>query len=130
MKVISTFALVAALSTGCATPKPPPLPGREHPASADAAAAPVREASSVLSQPDLVSSPDNAANAAGPSPDPSHAAGHAGHSDAPSKQAETKLAAAAYVCPMHPEVTSNEIGKCPKCGMKLVEKQHGGNNGH
>ncbi len=26
----------------------------------------------------------------------------------------------AYVCPMHPEVTSDKPGKCPKCGMKLV----------
>ena len=24
-----------------------------------------------------------------------------------------------YVCPMHPEVTSDEAGKCPKCGMFL-----------
>jgi FtsP/CotA-like multicopper oxidase with cupredoxin domain len=25
-----------------------------------------------------------------------------------------------YVCPMHPEVVSQEPGKCPKCGMKLM----------
>jgi FtsP/CotA-like multicopper oxidase with cupredoxin domain len=25
-----------------------------------------------------------------------------------------------YACPMHPEVTSNSPGTCPKCGMKLV----------
>ena len=23
-------------------------------------------------------------------------------------------------CPMHPEVTSNKAGKCPKCGLALV----------
>ncbi len=28
-----------------------------------------------------------------------------------------------YTCPMHPEVTSNKPGKCPKCGMALVEKK-------
>jgi P-type Cu2+ transporter len=26
----------------------------------------------------------------------------------------------AYTCPMHPDVTSDEPGKCPKCGMDLV----------
>ena len=25
-----------------------------------------------------------------------------------------------YVCPMHPEVVSEESGSCPKCGMKLL----------
>ena len=28
-----------------------------------------------------------------------------------------------YTCPMHPEVTSDKPGKCPKCGMTLVKKQ-------
>lgn len=27
-----------------------------------------------------------------------------------------------YTCPMHPEVQSDQPGNCPKCGMKLVEK--------
>jgi FtsP/CotA-like multicopper oxidase with cupredoxin domain len=30
---------------------------------------------------------------------------------------------ASYVCPMHPEVTSTEAGRCPKCRMKLVPSQ-------
>jgi hypothetical protein len=34
-------------------------------------------------------------------------------------------AAAVYVCPMHPEVTSAEPGKCPKCGMALVKRRKG-----
>ncbi|WP_133272289.1 heavy metal-binding domain-containing protein [Hymenobacter radiodurans] len=32
-----------------------------------------------------------------------------------------------YTCPMHPEVVSNEPGKCPKCGMTL-EHTDGANN--
>ncbi len=28
-----------------------------------------------------------------------------------------------YVCPMHPEVTSDKEGECPKCGMDLAEKK-------
>lgn len=28
-----------------------------------------------------------------------------------------------YTCPMHPEVTSNEPGRYPKCGMTLVKKE-------
>ncbi len=30
-----------------------------------------------------------------------------------------------YTCPMHPEVISSEPGRCPKCGMFLVEKENG-----
>lgn len=30
--------------------------------------------------------------------------------------------AMAYACPMHPEVVSNQPGKCPKCHMDLVKK--------
>ncbi len=29
----------------------------------------------------------------------------------------------AFVCPMHPEVTSDKPGECPKCGMDMVEKK-------
>ncbi|GGQ04123.1 efflux RND transporter periplasmic adaptor subunit [Shewanella litoralis] len=28
-----------------------------------------------------------------------------------------------YYCPMHPDVTSDKPGSCPKCGMFLVEKE-------
>ncbi len=33
---------------------------------------------------------------------------------------EDTTAAAAYTCPMHPDIVSTEPGTCPQCGMKLV----------
>jgi hypothetical protein len=43
--------------------------------------------------------------------------GHEGH--APSAAPKTTVV---YTCPMHPEVTSDAPGTCPKCGMALVKK--------
>lgn len=35
-----------------------------------------------------------------------------------------------YTCPMHPEVVSEKSGKCPKCGMFLVEKKEDQKDGN
>jgi FtsP/CotA-like multicopper oxidase with cupredoxin domain len=37
---------------------------------------------------------------------------------------------AVYVCPMHPDVTSHEASRCPKCGMKLMPAQEETNGTH
>ena len=29
-----------------------------------------------------------------------------------------------YVCPMHPEETSDKPGECPKCGMDMKKMDH------
>jgi hypothetical protein len=34
---------------------------------------------------------------------------------------------ASYTCPMHPEVTSDKPGECPKCGMSLVKTERSEN---
>lgn len=44
-------------------------------------------------------------------------------SAAPSSTPQAKSAATIYTCPMHPEVTSDKPGTCPKCGMALVKKK-------
>lgn len=41
---------------------------------------------------------------------------HQGEEDPSSKKMQ-------YTCSMHPEVVSDQPGKCPKCGMELVEKE-------
>ena len=33
------------------------------------------------------------------------------------------VAESVYTCPMHPEITSEKPGTCPKCGMALVKKK-------
>ena len=68
--------------------------------------------------------------------------GHEGHekSSAGSTQAEKAHhqsdavtgaeTSASYVCPMHPEVTSDTPGSCPKCGMDLVPQAEAGEHVH
>jgi len=36
---------------------------------------------------------------------------------------EDKEVVKIYTCSMHPEVRSDKPGKCPKCGMTLIEKK-------
>ena len=40
-----------------------------------------------------------------------------------SSQNKTDTIKIKYTCPMHPEVISNKPGKCPKCGMTLVNQK-------
>ena len=37
------------------------------------------------------------------------------------KHAQPAAVKVTYTCPMHPEVISDQPGKCPKCGMTLVK---------
>lgn len=59
---------------------------------------------------------------------PSHERGLVGSSashgvEAASEAGEAPQSGVRYTCPMHPEVQSETPGRCPHCGMKLVEQQ-------
>lgn len=41
----------------------------------------------------------------------------------PAQEPSSGSQAKQYTCPMHPEVVQDKPGKCPKCGMDLVEKR-------
>ena len=49
--------------------------------------------------------------------------GHGGGGGAPSSSQEEKVISYNYVCPMHPDVMSDNPGTCPKCGMNLERKK-------
>ena len=66
------------------------------------------------SQPESTSQVASDSNPAKPAPDTS-----TNQAAAESKPAQ----AVQYTCSMHPEVVQDKPGRCPKCGMKLIEKK-------
>jgi hypothetical protein len=98
VRQVLSFSLSVALA-GCAASTMPPL-APTHPASPEAAEAPVPPPSTTLGQ--TVSGPR-----------PATAAPKQVHG-------EDRRVATVYTCPMHPEVRRSKPGQCPKCGMTLV----------
>jgi hypothetical protein len=47
----------------------------------------------------------------------------AGETETTVAEEEPALEGAVYTCPMHPDVTSDEPGECPECGMDLVVRE-------
>jgi hypothetical protein len=96
--IVSSVVMFAG---ACAT-EPPPRPvalDPSHPAAAESAPASITSLAQAATPPAEVASPE------------------AGQ---PAKPGPT-----VYTCPMHPEVTSDKPGRCPKCGMDLVPKEKG-----
>jgi hypothetical protein len=59
--------------------------------------------------------------------DPGKSLAMSGDHSAASEHSEShgagKPEQARYVCPMHPDVVSDQPGKCPRCGMALKESK-------
>lgn len=113
MRIRLSGILCCAVLAGCA-PIEPPQPGADHPASPQATAAREVEASDVLTvdEKNLPQTPHEMHQGT-----MHHGQGMTGGGSRP-----TDRTAAAYTCPMHPEVRTDKPGKCPICGMNLVPK--------
>jgi Cu+-exporting ATPase len=117
---ILAAACSAFVLAGCAGGSGQPLPADDHPASPRAATSPLPAPSSTLAVARAAQTrPATEAAASEPAQQHSHDHGAPAPATAPADQA-----AAVYVCPHHPEVTStNPNDRCPKCHMKLVPKE-------
>jgi Heavy metal binding domain len=130
-------APAAALLSGCAFTNPPPLP-LENPTNPEVAGsgAPPKSLLVADATTKAISERLRQVPAAAELPAMEHGGmEHGGMHDEGTKPQEQRQSGEAseeqqkpggvYICPMHPEVTSDKPGNCPKCGMKLVEKGGG-----
>lgn len=100
MKLWIALASVLIL-TGCTQPYHEPQLGIDHPANPDSAAAPLPQRSQALA----------------------HEAPMRANREPMAPASAPASNSALYVCPMHPQVTSDKPDqRCPECGMKLVPK--------
>lgn len=144
-RLFTAAVATAALGlVGCAGPLPSdPATSGDHPANPNAPTAAFPLPSQTLAVADAPSEPlpPSGHQHAGTGDDdaPASLPGEAGMDHAamghdmasmsrpttkPSSQPTTQ-AAAIYTCPMHPEVRADAPGRCPICGMKLVEREGG-----
>lgn len=120
MRSIALITLVGAgLLSGCAGQQTAQELPSDHPASPSARTSPLPPNSPTLQQQPMAEGPDSVP-AGHDAKAPAAGAAHDHHGSGQADAQRTQPAAAAYVCPMHPEVTSDDPNaRCPKCGMKL-----------
>jgi Heavy metal binding domain len=138
-RYLRSSAPAAALLSGCAFTNPPPLPpdNPANPEVADSAPPPesllvadgtTRAISKRLRQvpaaAELPATEDGGMDHGGMQHEGTKPEEQRQSGDASQEQQKP---GGVYTCPMHPEVTSDKPGNCPKCGMKLDEK--GGGHG-
>ena len=120
-RIASLLLLLASVTlVGCARPYTEPPVDENHPAYSGATAAPLPPSSNVLSL---------AATRPASDADHTQSGGHMQHGVLSTGNSSTTQTTdtAMYVCPMHPDVVSDQPGRCPKCNMKLVRRSAKGN---
>ena len=122
-----TFALAAALA-GCAATQPPPL-SANNPASAEAREGRTSPPPRLRADDELTKKAN--ARLAGDAPvQPQYQPTEMGKMPGSEHESmnmggEQKPAKSYWTCVMHPQVRQDKPGKCPICGMTLVEKKEG-----
>ncbi len=129
----SLLIVVVLLMSGCGGHITIPPRSADHPASADApegtyiwtAAAlkedPQDELRTASRAPGQGATHNNDAEK-GMEDQPQTMPAHGGHQGG-GEAGQPPASGGKYVCPMHAQIVRNEPGKCPICGMKLVEKK-------
>jgi hypothetical protein len=140
---VRTWAALAVVVGGCATTVPE-VPADQDPSNAQAPESAVPPASTTLQAGPGADSSASAGEGSAPAVGGARAGHHHGHAAMPGAaddtmkgmsmpgmsmpgmsespmngQPDAGSAATVYACPMHPEVTSDKPGQCPKCHMQL-----------
>ena len=134
LSILFTAMLFVATVGACAC-QPKPRPTSLDPSNPAAPESPPLALATLTPTPELApvaAQPDRQPTEKPPAPVTSGAehGHHHGGSAAPAAKDKSgeagktgKQPATVYTCPVHPEVTSDKPGNCPKCGMKLAPRE-------
>ena len=115
-------SVVALVLGGCSASSPNLAPSADHPANPGAPGARMQAPSQTVLAISSGELPATEQSMPGMQ-HMAHGMGDMQHEVPGASTPATTQATAVFTCTMHPEVTSDKPGDCPKCGMKLVAKK-------